>query len=439
MIERNQGTVFSAIGKLLLPLFNLYYFLFFTEAIGFRIGGESGFIVSPPVVVLLAIDGLIVLLVLLSEMKIRIKVASAAFIFLLWTLMVTGFRHSLSTYLLPMLGLITMWIPIIVKLPISEATRQLAAAKWFCRGLALSFVFAYQDLISYLFSLPKTEELIPFIAEGAQRTGKLFGVSAASINLVRINSLMAEPAWYAIYLPLGYICINSLEQRKLISKRKAIFFKLHIIAFLTLTFSLSGLAVFIGYLIISQALFIYRKGFDLPFKAIASGIAITLVTVVLLSQVSDFNTAVGSVLDRISVLPEQVGSLQDKNLATSAGSRVHSFTVAIDSIDSSNKFMGEGLGATDDWLKANFSRTNYFGQGNMFNNYGAILIAVGPLGFLFYLLFIFTSIENRARFPNIINSTYFCVWLILGCTMGSVLYYHYWGSLYLISTRGRRN
>lgn len=437
MIKRSQGTVFKAIGKLLLPLFNLYYFLFFTEAIGFRVGGEGGFIVSPPVVILLVIDGLIVLLVLLSEMKIRTKAAFAASIFFLWALMVTGFRHSLSTYMLPMLGLITMWIPIIVKLPILEAKRQLAAVKWYCRGLALSFVFAYQDLISHIFALPKTEELIPFIAEGAQRTGKLFGLTISSLNLVRINSLMAEPAWYAIYLPLGYICINSLEQRKLIGKRKAVFFKLHIIAFLSLTFSLSGLAVFTAYLIISQALFIYKRGLDLPFKAITSGIAITLVTILLLSQISGFDTAVESVFDRVSSLSQQVGTLQDRNMETSAGSRIHSLTVAFDSVNSSNRFMGEGLGATDDWLKANFSHTKYFGQGNIYNNYGAILIAVGPLGFLFYLFFIFVSVENRSRLPNIINPTYFYVWLLLGCAMGSLLYYHYWGSLYLISTRGR--
>lgn len=435
MKNKIQGSIFNFIEKLLLSFFSLYYLLFFTSSICFFQVGR--FIFSPPVIILLIIDTLIIILVFLAQMKIRTKVATAAYVFLLWALFTTGFRHGLSTYLVPMVGLITMWLPMIVKLPISEANRQLKFSKWYCRGLALSFVFAYQDLISSLFSLPRTEELIPFIAESAQRTGNLFGLAATNINLERINSLMDEPSWYAVYLPLGYICIDSLEKQGLISKRKAIFFKVHIIGFLLLTFSLSGLAIFVGYLIISQGLFWAKKGFRLPLKTMTRGLAIATVTIVLLSQVPAFSTAVESVFNRVSAFSERVGSLQDRNLNTSEGSRIHSLAIAIESVNSSNGFMGEGFGATDDWVKKNYSHlSRIYETGHTFNNYGSVLIAVGPLGLFFYLWFIYISVKLKPGTPRNISSTYFYVWLIVGFAMGSLLYYHFWGSFYLVSTRG---
>ena len=421
--------------KSVLLLFNLYYLFFFTEGVGIEV--NTGFIISLPVICLLAIDILLFIMVLIGRIKIRTKVAIAAYGFLLWSLFTTGFRHELSTYLLPILGLIAMWLPIIVKLPISEISRQIKFSKWFCRGVTLSFIFAYQDLISSLFSLPKTEELIPFVV--AQRTGIFFGLSGSVLSLERINSLMAEPSYYAVYLTLGYICMDFLNKQGLVGKKKAIIFQLHVVSFLILTFSLSGIFIFIFYLLVNQIFFWKKHGFRLPIKAITSGLVITIVMAVVLSQISGFETAVKSVFNRISSFSETVGFLESRNLNTSEGSRIHSVSVALDSLNSTDGIVGQGLGAGDEWLRENYSHLSYhFARGSIFNIYAAVLIAVGLIGLLLYIWFIYICVNLKSGLIKRLSPVYFYVWLLIGFAMGSLLYYHYWGSFYLISTRGSK-
>ena len=392
------------------------------------------FIISIPVLILIGIDIILILLIITKKTQVRRKILLLAILFIIWSIIVTATRFDISSYILPLVGFIIMWIPLLVKIPMSESQRLLILSKWYCRGLVFSFIFAYQDILSALFKLPKTEEIIPFAV--AQRVGNLS--ESLNIGIDRINSLMTEPSEYATFLVFGYICLEYLSSKKIINKNKAIILKLHTLFFLLFTFSLSGLVLFAAYLIFNNAFWFlhrninYRQSMSRLFSACLT-IGITFVVVT--NIIPDANIAIDSFIERTNATLFTIG---EQNLNTSGGARINSLNVAFDSLQSDYGIIGQGFGNNvANWLMNNYGNlSSEYARGDIFNIYAAVLIGVGVPGLLIFMGVIYQSFNKNQKIDDY-QIKFFFTWLLLGFTLGSLLYYSYWGAFYVIATEGK--
>lgn len=380
--------------------------------------------------ILIGIDVLLIHLILTNQTQVRAKPLLFASIFFIWSVVVTATRYDISTYIFTMLGLIVMWIPLLVKVSISESDKLLVLSKWYCRGLSLSFIFAYQDVISSLFSLPRTEEFIPFAV--AQRTS--FVDASLNIGIERVNSLMTEPSEYAAFLVFGYICLDYLNKQNSINKSKIFILKLHTIFFLFFTFSLSGFFLFFSYLILNLFLDSSKITMKLLTKNIVFCLMIVFLFFVLINIIPDLNIAATLFFERVN---SAIG-IDTHNLNTSEGARFNSINVAFDSLFSNNGFIGQGFGNNiARWLIENYSNlSTEYARGDIFNIYAAVIIGVGIPGLLAFIGTIYQSfITNKIN--DKFQVKYFLIWILFGWTLGSLLYYTYWGAFYLVAIQGK--
>lgn len=414
--------------KLFIVLVNIFYLFFATSGMGYMIGDR--FVLSLPLICLILMDVVLIVMLISKRTKVRVKPFVLGSFFVLWAILITITRYGVSSFIASILGLILMWIPIIIRIPISENFTFLKLSKLYCRGLIFSFLGAYQDIISALFSLPKTEEIIPFAV--IQGTGNLSG--SLNISIDRINSFMTEPSEYAAYLVFGYICLDYLENQKFIGSKTLIILRIHILVFLLLTFSITGFLLFISYLIINVVSNSLLTNYVKSLKTIITTcLFMAIVFFVTINILPDLGIAV---IDSV----ERIGDFQSssQNLNTSEGSRFNSMNIAFDSLGSDYGFIGQGYGKnTSNWISENYgSQSREYADGNIFNLYAAVTISVGLPGLLFFIGLIYQAFRNSQSEDNTnYKMSFFFVWLLSGFCFGSLLWYSIWGYLYLVGTQ----
>lgn len=408
-------------------LINIFYLFFATSGIGVILADR--FVLSLPIVALIGIDILLILMLITKQSKLRKKTLFCTFLFIIWSVIVTVTRYDISSFVLSISGLILMWIPFVIKIPLSDKITYLTLSKLYFRGLIFSFIGAYQDIFSALFSLPKTEEIIPFAA--TQSIGDLSG--SLNIGIDRINSLMTEPSEYAAFLVFGYICLDYLESQKSVSAKTALIVRIHIIIFLLFTFSISGLILFASYWIISILLQFFRKnGVKSLLRNIATWLAIGITIFIITKLIPDLEVASIAFIQRIEFL-----SNTSSNLNRSEGSRINSINLALDSLRDNYGFIGQGYGKnTSNWILENYGgKSIHYARGDIFNTYAAVTIAVGIPGLLFFIVTIYHASINYEN-NNVYRIELLLIWLMLGFFLGSLLWYSYWGILYLVAVQG---
>lgn len=415
--------------KLFIFLVNTFYLFFATSGMGVMMGDR--FVLSLPVICLILMDVVLIIMLINKQTNVRGKPFIFASFFIVWAILVTITRYGISTFILSILGLMIMWIPLVIKIPLSDKLTFLTLSKSYCRGLIFSFLWAYQDLFSALFSLPKTEEIIPFAV--VQGTGDLSNL--LNISFDRINSLMTEPSEYATFLVFGYICLDYLENQKSIGSKKLIILRLHIFIFLLLTFSLTGFLLFISYLILNVIFNTLSMNYLNSVKMVVrTFLAIASIFFISVNTLPGLQIAVLNSMERIESLQSSSG-----NLNTSEGSRFNSMNLAFDSLSGDYGLIGQGFGKnTSNWISENYGNkgTQYY-NGNIFNIYAAVTIAVGLPGLLFFIGIIYQAFINSES-EDKGNYKIIClfVWLISGFCFGSLLWYSVWGFLYLVTTQG---
>jgi hypothetical protein len=302
-------------------------------------------------------------------------------------------------------------------------------SKLYVRGLIFSFLGAYQDIFSSLFNLPKTEELIPFAL--VQSSGNL--PDSLIISIDRINSFMTEPSEYAFFLVFGYICLDYLQGEKYVTYKTGFILKIHIIIFLLLTFSVSGIVLFFGYWIAKMLWEGFKKNSLMSLiKNIMSVLCIAMLLFSSIRLIPDLEVASSNLINRLTDL-----SLTSNNLNSSEGSRINSINLALDSFSDTYGLIGQGYGQNaSTWISENHGAASvHYSRGDIFNTYASVTIAVGIPGFLFFLGTIYQAFINNVD-NNIYRSIFLLVWVILGFALGSLLWYSYWGIFYLFATQG---
>ena len=365
--------------KIFVFLINMFYLFFATSGVGIIIGNNNRFVLSLPVICLILMDIILILMLITNRTEIRVKPFIFAVFLFFWIITITLTRYDISTFIVPLLGLIIMLMPLIVKIPMSNELTFLTLSKYYCKGLIFSFLGAYQDLISALFKLPKTEEIFPLAV--IQGIGNLS--DSLNISIDRINSLMTEPSEYAAYLVFGYICLSYLENQKSIGSKTLIILRIHILVFLLLTFSITGFLLFISYLIINVVSNSLLTNYVKSLKTIITTcLFMAIVFFVTINILPDLCIAVINSVERI-------GDFQSsfQNLNTSEGSRFNSINMAFYSLGSDYGFIGQGYGKNaSNWISENYgNQSREYADGNIFNLYAAVTISVGLPGLLFFI------------------------------------------------------
>ncbi len=414
--------------KIFIFLVNIFYLFFATSGMGVIISDR--FVLSLPVICLMLVDVILIVMLITDRTKIRVKPFIFVSFLIIWIITITLTRYSVSTFIVPLLGLAIMLIPLIIKMPMPNGLTFLTLSKFYCRGLAFSFLGAYQDLFSFLFRLPKTEEIIPFAV--IQGTGNLSG--SLNIGIDRINSFMTEPSEYAAYLVFGYICLSYLENQKSIGSKTLIVLRLHVLLFLLLTFSVTGFILFGTYLIID---FVSNSLLSNHVKSLKKFIATLLILGIVFVSAINFIPDLGIAVIEMG---NRIGSLESnsQNSRSSEGSRFNSINMAFDSLGSDYGFIGQGYGKNaSNWISENYSNKSIqYAEGSIFNLYAAVTISVGLPGLLFFLGLIYQAFRNSQSENNSnFKMSFFFVWLISGFCFGSLLWYSVWGSLYLVATQ----
>ncbi|MFM6269784.1 MAG: O-antigen ligase family protein, partial [Dolichospermum sp.] len=397
--------------KIFIFLVNMFYLFFATSGMGYIINDR--FVLSLPLVCLILMDIVLIIMLISKRTKVRVKPFIFGSFFVVWAIIITVTRYSIASFIASILGLILMWIPLIIRIPTSENFTFLKLSKLYCRGLIFSFLGAYQDIVSGLFSLPKTQEIIPFAV--VQSVGNLS--YSLNLNIDRINSFMTEPSEYASYLVFGYICLDYLEDKKSIGSKTLIILRIHILLFLLFTFSITGFLLFISYLIINfvsySAITNYVK---LLKKIIINCLLIVILFFVAIYMVPNLGIAMINPVERI-----QRFESSSKNLNSSEGSRFNSINMAFDSLGSDYGFIGHGYGKnTSNWISENYGNQSIqYAEGNVFNLYAAVTISVGLPGLLFFIGLIYQAFINSQSEDNSKQKMiFFLVWLISGFCFG---------------------
>jgi hypothetical protein len=413
--------------KIFLFLINIFYLFFATSGMGIILGDR--FVLSIPVASLMLMDIILIVMLVNKQSKLRIKPLFFASIFIIWTIVVTIARYHISTFILTLSGLIMMWIPLMIKMPIPD---NLTLSIFYCRGLALSFVISYFEFFLSLLFKQKFVDIIPFIAH--KSVGDLS--DSLNISIDRISSLMTEPSEYAIFLVFGYISLDYLYSQKSIKRNLLILMKLNVVLFLLLTFSVSGLLLFCAYLFLSSTDFLLKKD-KIKFLSgkILSFFAVIIVLFLVINTIPELEIASVSFLNRTTSFIEMNNT---DNLNSSEGSRSSSMKIAFDSLGSNYGFVGQGFGTNlSDWIANNYPNTLYGkgDKGEIYNTYAAVIIGVGIPGLLAFIATIYESFKSY-RNVHFYQKIFFLVWLALGFFIGSLLYYSYWGIFYLVATEG---
>jgi hypothetical protein len=411
--------------KLFIFLVNMFYLFFATSGMGIFLGER--FVLSLPIICLILMDVILILMLITNLSKVRVKPFIFTSFLVVWSVLVSATRYDISTFILTLLGFILMLIPLIIKIPVPD---KVTLSKFYCQGLLLSFIISYFEFFLALFFKLQFVNILPFIAH--KSVGDLS--NSLNISLNRISSLMTEPSEYSFFLVFGYISLDYLLYKGSIKRSTSIFMKFNIVLFLILTFSISGFILFGLYLVLSNAFLSFQKnGTKTLLGNTLSFFAVIILIVILIKSVPEIEIAFSSFTNRtFSFL--QMNDVD--NLNTSEGSRSSSIKIAVDSLNSSYGFVGQGFGKNlSDWIASEYSNSLFgrTGRGEIYNTYAAITIGLGIPGLLAFIGIIYQSFKTT-KSDNSYQKIFFLVWLALGFFIGSLVYYSYWGIFYLVAT-----
>jgi hypothetical protein len=358
---------------------------------------------------------LIYLVAILGQGRIRIRptILVSAVLFATWATAVTIFRHSLSSFMPSLLILMVLWAPFWLFDRDLDALHTCSA--WFIGGLVICLAVAFYQLMTNLIPLPTVESIVPTIV--AQRT-------APAGRFLRLNALMVEPSFLAIYLAFAYMVLDRLWQgpqaAKLLLKGATLFF-------MVFTFSLSGIGVWLAYTGYKYLVLLrYRRWFK--------RIALTLMGVALLGFALVLFTGWDTPARYIQYLQARLqksvdviatGDLTD---TSSEGQRAGAISLALFYIQHENALWGEGYSESEAWVDRHFATVG----GYVHNLYSYLLISVGFVGLGLYLNFL-----NSLHFPLLgrgdpYHQAFFFAWLVTAMATGHLIFYYYWGYLYLL-------
>ena len=411
--------------KLFIFSVNMFYLFFATSGMGFIV--YERFVLSLPVICLMLMDVILILMLITNQTKVRLKPFIFTSFLVVWIILITLTRYDISTFILSLMGFVLMLIPLIIKIPIPDKVTLL---KFYCQGILLSFIVSYLELILTLFSKLKLEDILPFIAK--KSVGELS--DSLNISLDRISCLMTEPSEYSFFLVFGYISLDYLYNKGAIKKTTSIFIKSNIVLFLMLTFSISGIALFSLYLVLSNIfLLVPKERNKFLFRSISSFFGIIIFLAILIQTIPGFGIASSAFINRTNSFLQMNNN---DNLNTSEGSRSSSLKIAYDSLNSNYGFIGQGFGPNaSNWIVSEYPNTVYArsGKGEIYNTYAAVIIGTGIPGLLAFIFLIYESFKTSKN-VDFHQKLFFIIWLVMGFFLGSLLYYSYWGIFYLVAT-----
>jgi len=348
-----------------------------------------------------------------GRIRVRPQTFVAAALFAAWAIVVTVFRYPLASFMPSLLILMVLWAPFWLLDRDPETLRGLSF--WFVWGLVLCLVMAFYQLATDLVPLPRLESLAPTIVE--QRT-------APAGRLMRLNALMVEPSFLAIYLAFAYMALDRLWQGPAKAKLALKGASLLVMA---LTYSLSGVGVWAAYMGFKYlSLLRYRRWF----KRIALAAAGVILLGVALAFFTGWDTPARYAQYVQARLQKSIDVVATGNLTdtTSEGQRAGAIYLAIFYVRHENPLWGEGYSSSNEWVNRHFATVG----GYVHNLYSYIIISVGLVGLGLYINFLSSFRLPLLRRGDPCHRAYLFAWLVAAMAIGHLIFYYYWGYLYLL-------
>lgn len=286
------------------------------------------------------------------------------------------------------------------------------AVRWFMRGLFLCFAICAYQLLMRVSPLPKLGSFVPLAIP--PRTTRIGGFE-------RINGLMIEPSFLAMYLSFGYI-VNDLLWPAPPATRLSV--KLLTLFFLVLTFSMSGFIVWLAYVV-------YKYIVKLKYKRwIKRSVSILLVILVILPVAAPLllRTSAGNYLwARLTAMAQF--AMGSGNVRGSVAVRLGAIPLAFHYLAQGHTFVGEGYSNYEQWVSEYRAGIGQVAQGSVHNIYSVVVLATGLIGLALYGNLIASL--GLSLWPSKRCHAAFFAWLVAGMAMGHMVYYYYWGYSYL--------
>jgi hypothetical protein len=253
-----------------------------------------------------------------------------------------------------------------------------------------------------------------------------------------VKSGFQEPAHYVVYLFLSFVLLDNIKNPKLffITRRKLNYYKLSIVFFMIVTFSMSGYVVFAVYWITKSAL--NFKDFLISLALMRGKIvvqtsfkSILIIVFLLILVSSSFNYVLSSyqnlVRERFLKISDVIGNY---NMSGSEASRVNSFFILFKYWNDegfSGMLVGEGYANYREWLVTNFGQLDRarvsFARGHINNIIGVIGISTGIVGLILFLIFNYSFIYNhKLRNGFLFMISLFLVYFIYDFLIGYLMW-----------------
>ena len=239
----------------------------------------------------------------------------------------------------------------------------------------------------------------------------------------RLNALMVEPSFLAIYLSFSYMVLDRLWQG---SARAKLLLKGATLFFMAFTFSLSGIGVWLAYMGYKYvSLLRYRQWFRRIALTVA-GVAVLGFALVLFTG-WDTPARYAQYLQARLQKSVDVIATGDLTDTTSEGQRAGAISLALFYLRNENPWWGEGYSTSDAWINRHFATAGY-----VHNLYSYLLISVGLVGLGLYLKFLASLRLPLLGRADPYHQAFFFAWLVTAMATGHLIFYYYWGYLYLL-------
>ena len=335
-------------------------------------------------------------------------------------------RHSLSTYALSAVMLLTVMAPMC--LAHISASQQAALTKGFILGLCATLVLVWFEIVTQILGLGAIHGGVANIFRPIEQRG---GVSNFFVLYQRPYAAFSEPAHLAIHLVMSLLILDVIGTR--------LADRLRALSILSILFvgSVVGYVLLLGYLganlvgsSMRYALRVRRR--TLRRIALSTGILAMGVVAFAIFQ----GEAAAAMVDRIAgrfIRTFEV--VQEGRLTGSEGSRANTFRILFDYWEAeglSGFFFGTGYGNISRWLIENYGhldRSADAAHGRINSIIVANLIATGFFGIVIYFVFILACLKRVGRnrfFPL------FFMFLLANFSTGTLIVYSLWHILAII-------
>jgi O-antigen ligase len=344
--------------------------------------------------------------------RVRPTILFSAAAFAVWALAVTAFRYPLASFAPSLMMLMVLWVPFwLIRRDLDGLQN---SSSWFVWGLIMCFVIAFYQLLTNLLPLSPLETIVPTIV--AQRTAPVGRFS-------RLNALMVEPSFLAIYLAFAYMVLDRLWQG---SPKARLLLKGGVLFFMAFTFSLSGIGVWLAYMGFKYlSLLRYRRWL----KRILVTVAVVALLGLGFFAFMGWDTPARYVQYLQARLEKSLKVITTGDLTdnSSEGQRAGAISLAIYYVQHENPLWGEGYATSDDWISRHFVTTGY-----VHNIYSYLLISVGFVGLVLYVGFLVSLRLPLLGRDDPYHEAFFFAWLVTAMATGHLIFYYYWGYLYLL-------